>query len=137
MGKVAWQPIYSVHVKELDAQHIALIEFMNEVYRNLDAGMYTTGDSLSLIDKLYKHAEVHFGTEEEYFAKFSYPESEVHIAEHNRIKHDLLELRKKHERNNKIDVLFEILQFLDDWVLVHIMEYDKRYTKCFNEHGLF
>lgn len=134
--KVSWEPIYSVHVVELDKQHQRLIEFMNEMYEKLDSGVFSVTEMDEFVNKLANHAEVHFGTEEKYFKEFAYDGAEDHIVQHNAIKADIKKFKDRYIKDGVPTIIFGLLEFLDNWLLVHIMEYDKKYSKCFNDHGL-
>jgi len=137
MGIVAWENFFIVHIKEIDEQHHKIVDFTNEIYDKLNSA--TTVDLSAfddIFDQLREHADLHFGTEERYFAKFQYPEANVHIAEHNKIKDRIMDLKTRFLAARNQDIIFEALKLLDDWLLVHIMEYDQKYVKLFHEHGL-
>jgi hemerythrin len=135
--KVIWEPIYSVNVKEIDDQHIKLIDFINDAHSRLNQSNNILADSDDFYPRLIQHAIDHFDTEEKYFAKFQYDGAEEHIAKHNEIKAKTIEFELRFKKEKSTQILLETLQFLDDWLFVHIMEYDKKYTKCFNVHGLY
>ena len=58
-----------------------------------------------------------------------------HIKEHNKFKGKIVELREKF-KNNELEISFELIDFLEDWLLDHLMTQDQKYVKCFKEHGL-
>ena len=35
-----------------------------------------------------------------------------------------------------IDFAFELVDFLEDWLINHLMTVDQKYVKCFHDHGL-
>lgn len=136
MGKVAWEKMYSVHINEIDEQHKKLIDFTNEIYDKLDKPNFNLDEFEGIFDQLIEFANWHFGTEERYFAKFNYEGAAAHIQEHNKIKDKINELKDQFLRAGKITMIFEVLRLFDDWLFVHIMEYDQKYVKLFHEHGL-
>lgn len=135
MQEIDWKPEYSVGVKEIDAQHQTFVGIMNKVYDALTEPAPAKRIATLLVE-LQKYGEFHFATEEKYFKKFKYPETEEHTKVHK-------ELLKKIDEfmNNKDDDImvlgFNLLDFLEDWLINHLDAMDKRYTKWFNEHGLF
>jgi len=136
MGRVAWEKFYSVHIKEIDEQHQKLIDFTNEIYDNLEKPTFTLEEFDGFFDKLREFADWHFGTEERYFAKFGYEDATKHIAEHNKIKDKIMEIKARFMKSRHIDTIFEALKLFDDWLFVHIMEYDQKYVDLFHRHGL-
>lgn len=136
MGRVSWEEMYSVHIKELDEQHKKLVDYTNEIYDKLDSQSFDLAEFDGFFDKLTEFADWHFGTEEKYFAKFHYPGAAPHINEHNKIKNRIMELKAKFLGARSADTIFETLKLFDDWLFVHIMEFDKKYVKFFHEHGL-
>jgi hypothetical protein len=52
------------------------------------------------------------------------------------IKSKIRELKEAYELSKSLHIIFETLRLFDDWLLVHIMEYDKKYVKLFNSKGL-
>jgi hemerythrin-like metal-binding protein len=137
MPKVYWEPVYSVNVREIDEQHQRLINFMNEAYDKIEQQQFSDEDLAGFFAKLSDHANNHFGTEEKYFTQFNYDGAPVHIDQHNIIKAEIEKFGERYKTTPSQEIIFETLQFLDDWLFVHIMEFDKKYVKCFNDHGLF
>lgn len=40
------------------------------------------------------------------------------------------------KNNDSLENGFELLDLLEDWLVDHLAVMDKKYTACFNEHGL-
>ncbi|MFQ5475278.1 MAG: bacteriohemerythrin [Candidatus Nanoarchaeia archaeon] len=131
--KFEWSPEYSVGVKILDEQHKQLILMMDKLIKSIDD--QETKNLAENLDELRKLKENHFSTEEKYFKEFCYPEAETHIKEHDKFRKKVASLSGKCKKK-EIESSFETIDFLEDWLINHILEVDKRYTKCFNEHGL-
>lgn len=136
MGRVAWEKFYSVHIKEIDDQHHQLIDFTNEIYDKLEEQTVSLERFDDFFDKMLAFAIWHFSTEEKYFAEFDYPEAAGHIAEHEKIKAKIVELKKQFVGSRNVDVIFDTLRLFDDWLFVHIMEFDQKYVEFFHQHGL-
>lgn len=136
MAKAVWNDIYSVEIKEIDEQHKSLIDFLNQGYASASADPNNIQLFLNYFENLMSHAELHFGTEEKYFKQFNFSGSQEHIVEHNKIKEKIFNLQSKYQQTHNIDVIFDTLQMIDDWIFEHIMQYDKKYVALFKEHGL-
>jgi hemerythrin-like metal-binding protein len=136
MPIIQWDPIYSVNVTVLDNQHKMLINFINSIHDKLAGGSYHPEDFETFFPDLESHAQLHFSTEEKFFDEFHYEKTEEHKKQHRSLVERILELQKKFDETKSSDVLFQTLDLLDDWILIHIMEQDKQYVKCFTSNGL-
>jgi len=132
---IQWTKENSVNVKELDEQHKQFIGILNSLY---DAVYHVENRNQlkDILDKLTNFANLHFKTEESYFDKFNYENSEEHKIEHAKLKAQVAEFYKKFE-DGKAEITVELLDFLEDWLVDHLGIQDKKYTDCFNNHGLY
>jgi hemerythrin-like metal-binding protein len=129
-----WLPECSVGVKEIDEQHKQLISIMNTLFNSIDdlVGEKTLKD---IINQIVAYAQYHFATEEKYFDLFNYEHTEEHKASHKKLLahvSNFLSLPHKSIKQASLD----LLDYLQDWMNEHLLYEDKKYTKCFNEHGL-
>ena len=134
MSGFEWKEEYSVGVELIDTQHKMFVGILNDLY----AAIMAQKEDLILddiFDQLVKYTEFHFQTEERYFDEFHYEGAEEHKAEHARLCAEIAALREKKEGSLKSNP-FELLDFLEAWLIEHIMDMDKKYTTCFHEHGL-
>lgn len=133
---IEWQDKYSVKVEEIDNQHKELVETIDKLFQILGIDK----DEKKLLDiflKLEKYAVDHFETEEKYFKKFKYDGAEEHIQEHESFKKKVLEIKDKYLQNKKSGVIsFELADFLEDWLLDHLVTMDQKYVECFQKNGL-
>ncbi|MBW2966879.1 bacteriohemerythrin [Candidatus Woesearchaeota archaeon] len=125
MSFVEWDDSLSVGVAEIDAQHKKEVEMLDKLYENRD---------IALLKELAEHTKMHFDTEEKYFDKFGYENSEAHKAAHRAFLQRAGEVVKSVEEGNPLTD--ETMEFIKKWLVNHINLVDKRYTKCFNENGL-
>ncbi|HAN19103.1 MAG: hypothetical protein A2X13_02585 [Bacteroidetes bacterium GWC2_33_15] len=129
-----WKEEYSVKVKEIDDQHKVLIKLLNKLY---DAFMKKEHSTIigDIIQELTDYASYHFGTEEKYFKRFNYKESEKHLSEHKIFTEKVNEFKKEYEKN-KSALTFTIINFLRDWLKNHILISDKKYSDFFAQNGI-
>jgi hemerythrin len=91
---------------------------------------------IKVIVELSEYIDVHFSTEEVYFKRFNYAETTEHIKEH----HFFIEKVKEFQtqvKENKGRYVFNIINFLQDWLVNHITVTDKKYIECFKKNGVF
>lgn len=125
----------SVNVKEIDIQHKKLISIINKLLHAIDE--HSTHIELAgILHDLEDYSVQHFATEESYFKKFHFTDAKEHIAEHKKFTKKLKDLTKRYDTNS-FEISYELVDFLEDWLLTHVKDHDKKYTKCFNDHGLY
>ncbi|MEI7451715.1 MAG: bacteriohemerythrin [Candidatus Falkowbacteria bacterium] len=131
---INWSEINSVGVRELDEQHKKLVELINE----LSQMIHTLGNNevLAKFVELKRLGDEHCAAEERYFEIFNYPEKEIHKIEHSLYTGKIEEYAKRYFAGDP-KVIEEALEFSRKWWLEHINTIDHRYTKYFNEHGLY
>lgn len=133
MKTLEWKSEYSVGVEMIDEQHKMFISIMNDLYVAI-----TEKKEKNILDDVFKqlvaYTQFHFQTEERYFDEFDYEGATEHKAAHKRLCDQIVVLQ------NKGDALmenpFELMDFLEDWLIEHIIGMDKLYGPCFNQHGL-
>ncbi|MBN2509195.1 MAG: bacteriohemerythrin, partial [Spirochaetales bacterium] len=116
---VSWNRNYSVGVDEFDDQHKVLIGLIQELYTHMEEGR---GDQIlkDTLKKLIDYTQYHFATEEMNFDAYAYPDADAHKAQH------LFLLKKAGQLYADLDggasvLSSEVLDFLQDWVLNHIL----------------
>ncbi len=132
--KVKWKSNYSVNNKHIDEQHQKLFEILNILIDNKDVNIHSRIITDTLLEML-NYAEYHFSTEEKYMLKFNYPSYNEHKKEHMDFikKTSLLSLRAM---ENDETIPLEILIFLNDWLVSHILKSDLELSKYFLDPGI-
>lgn len=123
---LAWDESISVKVKLFDDHHKKLIEMINSLYVSMERG---EGNNvlLPIVDELVKYTAYHFSAEEETFAKYNYPDAEQHKKQHESFVAKALELADGLKKGSSV-LTNEVLDFLQDWVVTHIMKVDSLYS---------
>ncbi len=132
--KLEWDDKYSVEVEEIDNQHKLMFKTINEL---IDA-IYTTPTKEKLepiIEQLINYKKYHFATEEKYFIEFNYEKKDDHIAKHRLFTKRLEELQGE-AGEDQLTFAFKLVDFLEDWLIDHLMTVDQEYKACFKAHGL-
>jgi len=134
MPLIQWSSALSVNVKEIDDQHMKLIQMIN----NLDNAMQTGQGKNKvgeILTQMVNYAVGHFALEEKYFDKFGYPDTPAHKAEHQKFIAEVSKFKQDFEAGT-LGLSIKVLSFLSDWLRGHIMGVDKKYSAFFNEKGL-
>ncbi len=135
MALIEWKDSYSVGVKIIDEQHKQLFAYINALYSAMKDG--SDKEILSkVLDDLARYVDVHFSAEEKYFVEFNYEKKDEQIAQHKMYTDKIRSFQEGFKKNQEFILSFEVIDFIEDWILNHVTGEDKKYTKCFNEHGL-
>ncbi|MDJ0762052.1 MAG: bacteriohemerythrin [Myxococcota bacterium] len=134
MEYLRWSDDLSVNVKEIDNQHKKIIEMLATFYQFFDKE--DSSALCELIDGLSKYAMYHFETEEKYFDKFGFHLARKHKGQHQAFIEKVGALKSRIEGGERVFSL-EVTNFVKKWLVEHIHGEDKRFTKCFNDNGLF
>ena len=132
MSFAEWQEDYSLGIKEIDKQHKTLILLINKLYR-CHKQQKQCPDFESIIDELARYVDLHFSTEEKYFAQTNYPDRDLHIRKHEGFKKKINEFAHDYYSMN-ITEIEAVMNFLHTWYKQHILDIDAKYVKHLQEH---
>lgn len=126
-----WKDEYVLGVEEIDKQHQRLIEIANQVLEIMKDQWRTDkyNQILEVLGELKEYTVYHFKAEEDYMAKIGYKKRFSHAIEHSTFIEKLngVDLSEIDESQDKY--LRELLGFITDWVVNHIMTTDRLYTQ--------
>ncbi len=126
MSLMAWNDSFATHVGEVDAHHKKLIGFINEIYRGIMLEKDKTMVD-STLNELVDFTVMHFGYEESLFDKYGYEESSSHKANHKTLLGQVGDYVGRY-KGGDADVSHELLSFLKNWLMKHIMGVDQKYA---------
>ena len=131
----AWSDDLSVNIAEIDAQHMRLVEMLNELYENMtnEQGTAVLGKVLT---GLVEYAGTHFATEEHYMTKYDFPGYAEHKAEHEAFSAKAVDLLERYAKNPNL-LSVETGRFLRTWLDQHITGLDKLYGPFLNDKGMY
>jgi len=129
-----WKSAYSVSIKIIDKQHRKLISIIAELQHALFYEM-NVDKVEKIIEKLNDYTAEHFLTEEKYMYEYDYLEYETHKEQHDIFINRVLTFQKEYIAG-KAMLTSEILDFLNIWLVNHILTVDMRYKEFFKNHDL-
>lgn len=132
--KLAWKDEYSVKVKEIDDQHKQLFEIINNLISILNTAP-KEDKIVEIVKTIVTFKEVHFATEEKYFTQFHFEGASEHIAAHKTFGEKVAAIQLEHQ-GDTISFAFALVDFLEDWLIGHLMHMDQQYVECFAKNGL-
>lgn len=132
METITWSSAFSVDNEELDSQHREFLVLIREAYAKI--GSKPSSEELGLLlDKIDEHANNHFATEEEYFIGRGYEHATEHIKMHDQIRKEISSFKDRHQSNLTEKLVWELVDFLDSWLVDHIIKEDKQYAEFVSE----
>lgn len=130
--KLEWEEKYSVGVPEIDKQHQQLFTVVNELI-DIIGGHFEQERVSRVIGELLEYKKFHFATEEKYFKEFNYEGAAEHILEHQKFGEKLNKVQAECG-DDLIKFSFALIEFVEDWLIDHLMNEDQKYKECFAFH---
>jgi hemerythrin len=129
-----WDSTYSVNIGILDTQHKTLVAMVNDLHQAMTEG--SGKDKLGgILSNLIKYTQGHFATEERLMQSHGYPAFLAHKSEHDGLSKTVLDLQHRFLAN-QVGMSIEVMEFLRDWLVKHILGSDKKYMPFLNANGV-
>jgi hemerythrin-like metal-binding protein len=134
MAYLEWDQNYSVGLNEIDEQHKKFISLINSLYDAMSVGQ-SKAVLDDLIRQLSEYAIYHFHLEEKYMQDFNYPEFEEHKKLHESFTQKIEQFKNEYY-SGKLLLSVEIITYMKDWLLHHILIADYKFSDLFKEKGI-
>lgn len=122
---------FEIGIAELDAQHKRLHGLLE---RLRDAvGKHYGYATTAILDELAIETRIHFAVEESLMRMLSFPEVEIHVAEHQTLRDQLEKFRK---RAQDFEVADDLAAFIQQWLNDHVDRYDREFVDHFLRAGI-
>lgn len=131
---IIWSSNLCVGVKSIDAQHKKLVGMINDLHEAMKEKTSRTV-MVDIVGRLKDYVVTHFKHEEHIFDAHGYPEAEAHKLIHNQFVERILDFEEGLQ-GGQATLSLEVLQFLKDWLVDHIMGTDKEYVPFMKEHNV-
>ena len=131
---MVWSDKLSVGINSIDEQHKKLVRMIND----LNTAMKNRKSHAALteiVKGLEDYVAVHFGYEEKLFDKLHYPDTEEHKAIHAQFVQKVQEFRRA-LAGGRATVSMDVMKFLKDWLVEHIMGTDAAYGPFMRKHNV-
>ena len=122
---------YKIGVPMIDEEHTHLFELVEEAYQLLKEEFITDkyDHIMSILQELKEYTIKRFADEEDYMESIDYPAIFIQKAQHKAFVEKLEELDKMNLDENQDKIIEDLLTFLTDWLVNHIMKVDKLITQ--------
>lgn len=129
MALIEWNDELSIGIAEIDKQHQQLACYINELNDAMSSGQGQERLN-GILGKLASYTVSHFKTEEDYFAKYDYPQAAAHIKTHKKFVEQVSSYQTDLTAG-KIMLSISVMDFLKDWLVSHIQGEDRKYVSYF------
>ena len=134
MALYDWKESYSVEIKSIDDDHKGMFNIFNQLFDAISHGKARSILS-GIIVQLIDYTKTHFRREEMYFTTTSYSETLEHKLQHEMFIEKILALKKGFENGDK-EISVELIKYLSDWFINHILISDRKYISHLKKYGL-
>lgn len=124
MSSLQWRDEFSVGIAEVDHEHRELIELINTLQKDLQAGSDTQKIVLSL-GEIYAQIASHFALEEKMMRETHYPLFADHKEDHEVLLDDLRDIMDAVEDDGILDEA-QMTDDLDRWFSDHFKTHDAK-----------
>jgi hemerythrin len=130
MPYIEWDDSLSVGVEVIDKQHMRIVDYINKLHE-ITHGDYAEADrrqqTLSVFKDAVDYTESHFGFEESAMEEANYPYLKAHTRVHLLFVRRVMGYQERLAKGE--DIAQELLETLSRWLINHIKNEDKDYSK--------
>ncbi len=128
MARMEWTPELATGVALIDAQHRELFDAVNRLLDAIERGRGRE-EVWGLMLFLEDYTANHFGSEEGYMRRHTYPGYPAHKVEHTGFVNDFIDLREDLDANGPTaELVAKIERRVCDWLLSHIGRVDRAFA---------
>ena len=119
---------YVTGIEEIDAEHKKLFEIADETYYlSKEEFLVDKYDQVRhILGELKDYALMHFEHEEAYMESIGYKQMFMQKVQHDAFREKINNWDLDHLDENSDELIEEILTFLTNWLVSHILEHDKQ-----------
>ncbi|MCM8709925.1 bacteriohemerythrin [Clostridium sp. SYSU_GA19001] len=124
---IKWKDEYSIGIDRIDDEHKKLVEIANRAYEILNNNFYIDkyDKIVEILKELEDYTVFHFNDEENYMRQIGYKKFFSHKIEHEEFIQKIKSVDLNKIDYNQDKYLLEIINFIVDWLVKHILEKDK------------
>lgn len=130
---IEWDPTYSIGLQEIDDQHKVLVNIINQIWDEVVSGAKSVR-VLASIAELEQYTVTHFQAEENFMRSNAYSDFKAHKKRHDAFVERIRQERLAVESGKSFSL--DLVNFLKDWLLNHILIEDRAYAQEFQPKKL-
>jgi len=130
-----WSDSIAINVAEFDGHHRHLLEIANTIGQHLENSLKRESLTSSL-DSLVEYTHYHFVAEEKLMELYSYPEMDLHAKKHKELTKQVIEYTE-HVLSGYLPDKASYMNFMEHWIVRHILEEDRKYGEFLNARGVY
>lgn len=119
----------------IDAQHAQLIDIINHLYA-ISLRRKPIDELDEIFENVTEYMREHFAYEEQLMDETGYPKADEHRRHHDAAKKQIATYRTSVNSDNKTIVAAELLHFLKERLIQHMLTEDKNACAHLNAHGI-
>lgn len=133
MAVIDWKAVYETGIIALDNEHKGLVREINRLY---EAVRDKRGDKITaeILSMLETYTNDHFQHEERLMSDYHYPGLDEHKRKHKELIDTVREMKLRTTINSQ-GLAVELLHFLREWLMEHILTVDKEYRVFLESRG--
>ena len=118
---------FKTGIETIDAEHKTLFDIIGKIYKAIEVELVHDKFDLILdiLDELKEYTCVHFADEEKYMKEINYDGLAQQVILHEKFIETLNDVNLDHVDDNQEEYLYEVLNFLQNWLVNHILKVDK------------
>ncbi len=121
--RLVWEPQYTVHVEELDAQHQNLFGITNNIMDLYENG---SGELYPSLEHLVQYLCTHIRAENAVMIESDYPGYAAQTAQHEEFIDRMQAFLQSYKESDQ-DLIFNMLSYLHGWIYSHTITMDQQY----------
>ena len=134
MEEIIWQDKFSVGVTEMDAQHKKLIAMINQLIT--EQKTLTAPETIAdLLTEMIDYSREHFRAEEYLMSEYGYDKKDRQVQQHDDFIQKTMEFCSATEIGPNI-LSVALLEYLQTWLMSHILKEDMQYKLFFENKGV-
>ncbi len=131
---IEWSDDFATTVHCVDEQHKKLVSMVNDLHKAMTTGK--GNEALAgILTGLKEYVIQHFGDEEKLQQQAGYPGFLHHKKIHTQFVAKLVDLENNF-KEGRVGISMELMDFLKDWLLQHIMGTDQKYVPYLKAKGI-
>lgn len=132
INMILWKDDYKIGVETIDNQHKKLFEIANSAYELLKNNSYIDKYDriVDILEELRDYTVFHFRSEEEYMESIGYKRLLSQKVAHNDFIDKINSINLDEVDENQDKHIIELLDFIVNWISVHILESDMLISKA-------